>query len=128
MTLTRIGADADGAIWSIAETTLAVVSACLPTLKPLVNYLFRGQAKDQSHPASTPLSYGPSARRPKPDRSGSLGKFGVNVKPGGEWDRLEGDDALPIATNRDFDDQGRQGSGSGSVYELRSVRGSPEEA
>ncbi len=33
----RQGADSNGAIWSVVETCIAVVSACLPTLKPLIN-------------------------------------------------------------------------------------------
>lgn len=36
--------DDDGIIWSIVELNVGVVSACLPTLRPLVNFLLRGHS------------------------------------------------------------------------------------
>ena len=37
-----IGNDAFGALWSIVETCIAIVSACLPTLRPVYNVLLYG--------------------------------------------------------------------------------------
>ena len=34
--------DVDGLIWSGAELSLAIVSACLPTLRPLFLHIFQG--------------------------------------------------------------------------------------
>ena len=34
--------DIDGLIWTGAELNLAIVSACLPTLRPLVLHVFQG--------------------------------------------------------------------------------------
>ena len=36
--------DDDGIIWSMVELNVGVVSACLPTLRPLINFLFRGHS------------------------------------------------------------------------------------
>lgn len=45
-------ADADGAIWSVVETYIAVVSACLPTLRPLLGKCAgRGSSKGKSDPS-----------------------------------------------------------------------------
>ena len=59
-----------GAIWSVVETCIAVVSACLPTLRPLYNRVVRGDvnagsAKDRyatsnKGDASQPSGYKPS--------------------------------------------------------------------
>lgn len=34
--------DIDGVIWSVVELNLGIVSACLPTLRPLVIHVFQG--------------------------------------------------------------------------------------
>ena len=34
--------DIDGFIWSLVELSLGIVSACLPTLRPLFIYVFHG--------------------------------------------------------------------------------------
>ena len=41
--------DADACIWSIIELNLAIVSACLPTLRPLFLHVFRGGYKTGSN-------------------------------------------------------------------------------
>lgn len=41
--------DVYGSIWSIVELNLGIVSACLPTLRPLFRHAFRGD-----HPAVGP--------------------------------------------------------------------------
>ena len=41
--------DVYGAIWSIVELNLGIVSACLPTLRPLFLHVFRGGYSPTSH-------------------------------------------------------------------------------
>ena len=41
--------DVYGAIWSIVELNLGIVSACLPTLRPLFLHIFRGGYSSTSH-------------------------------------------------------------------------------
>ena len=51
------GNDTYGAIWSIVETCLAVVGACLPTLRPLYHLIVHGDPTGQRK-----RSYGSSYR------------------------------------------------------------------
>ncbi len=37
LTISHAGSDINGAIWSILEVCVGIVSACLPTLRPLFN-------------------------------------------------------------------------------------------
>lgn len=50
--LTRFisGVDTEGAIWSVAETCVAVVSACLPTFRPLFSKAARKDKKATPQP------------------------------------------------------------------------------
>ena len=41
--------DVYGAIWSIVELNLGIVSACLPTLRPLFLHVFHGGYNPNSH-------------------------------------------------------------------------------
>lgn len=50
--------DVDGFIWSVAELNLAIVSACLPTLRPLFLHVFHGGY------AASPDCQTPECRRP----------------------------------------------------------------
>ena len=35
--------DVDGGQWSVVELCIGIVCACVPTLRPLVNYIVRGK-------------------------------------------------------------------------------------
>ena len=48
--------DVDGIIWSIVELNVGVVSACLPALRPLFNYLSKGRSSPDSHVKQDTLS------------------------------------------------------------------------
>ena len=43
LTFGTTGVDTDGGLWSVAETCVAVVSACLPTFRPLFNKAVRSK-------------------------------------------------------------------------------------
>ena len=43
LTFEILGVDTDGGLWSVAETCVAVVSACLPTFRPLFNKAVRSR-------------------------------------------------------------------------------------
>ena len=47
-TETQLGSDAPGSMWSIVETNMGLVGACLPTLRPTFNFVFYGRANTRA--------------------------------------------------------------------------------
>ena len=62
LTDTSVGTDTDACIWSMVEVCVAIVCACLPTLKVLLNWILHGKRADSAAPdiISTSLARYPS--------------------------------------------------------------------
>ncbi|MCJ1232295.1 hypothetical protein MMC14_000244 [Varicellaria rhodocarpa] len=66
--------DVSGSIWSIVETNIGLVSACLPTLRPLYSYLFHGRVNDSLAPTALTDSRN---WRTKDAHGGNLKRYGL---------------------------------------------------
>lgn len=85
LTLVHIGVDTEGGTWSVAETCVAVVSACLPTFRPL----FSKAARKDKVPVPQAEPYTPQRRKwdsfaiklstlKRPDAGDKAGKSEIN--------------------------------------------------
>ena len=95
-------------VWSTAEPNLGIVSACLPTMKPLLRR-FLPQSKTRSAKASKQQSGGssePKKEVPSATTTESFGSSGFNKFKGGrsQFRELDDDVAMEEEEERDGDE------------------------